>query len=129
MNTPMRVVANFFLTGLLVIVFQQFGWLEFTKIPHYAENLTFNLVLVASIIGLFMLFIDWILEILFGIFKLATLGLGKFAYPIYFIVAGYLKLYIPSIILGWYEPRASFWIVLLISILIGLIRIPKEKKK
>lgn len=60
--------------------------------------------------------------------KFATLGIAKIFFPIYFIAVGYLKLFIPTLFLNdWYEYSTSIFAVIIISILVGLFRLPPEK--
>lgn len=128
-NPAVRLVLNFLIIGVLVLLFRNLGWISFDSPPQLITHPTGNHLLIAGVIGVQMLIIGEFLEFFYKVSKIATLGATKLVYPIYYIVAGYLKLLVPTFYLvGWYSHTYNFLPVLVISIAIGLIRIPKGKK-
>jgi hypothetical protein len=126
MKSILRLIGNFVIIGLLVLFFRNLGWIEFISPPQLSENPTLNHLSIAIVIGLQMLIVGEVFEFIYWIVKTATLGLAKFVYPIVFVVVGYLKIIIPMLYLtDWYKPTFDFFPVLIMSLAIGLIRIPK----
>ncbi len=132
MKNLFRIFLNFVITGLLIIFFNILGWINIIEPPTLIDQPKLNLLLIGIIIGLQMLIIGEIFEFVYFIAKLATFGFAKLLYPIFFIIVGYLKLIIPMFyLLNWYKPTFDFLPVLLMSVAVGLVRIPKwviEKK-
>lgn len=130
MNTALRWVINFAITATLILLFANIGWLEIESPPQFTGIEFIDNLLIAGIIGLFMIVIDAISDVLYKVFKIATLGIGRIIYPIYFIVVGYLKIFLPSLILeNWYSVNTfNVFVVLIMAMLIGLVRIPRGKK-
>lgn len=130
MKTITRILLNFLILALQILFFRYIGWLTFQSPPLLIKEILFNNILIAGIIGMQMIIIAEILEFFYKAAKFATFGTAKLIYPIYFIIAGYLKLLIPRLyLINWYTHVLDFLPVLVMAISIGLLRIPHKKKK
>ncbi|MCA9385910.1 hypothetical protein KC717_04655 [Candidatus Dojkabacteria bacterium] len=128
MNKSLRILINFAITATLILIFKNVGWIEFIAPPPLLGDGFFNSVLIAGIIGTLMLIIGEFFDFIYKVAKFATLGFAKLLAPLYAIAVGYLKVFLPTLLLpNWYSHTSSIFAILIIAILIGLIRIPAKK--
>ena len=120
-----RIILNFVLSGLLVLVFSGFGWIKIEEVPQYVGSQQLNSLVVAGIIALVIFLVGEIVGLLYRIAKKLLFFAGCVVTIVYVVVGGYIKLYIASLILGgWFTYTNELIPVIIISLLIGLIRIP-----
>lgn len=132
MNHLIRLIINFTIIAATILLFRHLGWITFTNPPDIIADQTVNEILIAGIIGLIISIIGEIAGVLFTIFIVVTCGLGCLLYPIFGMLLGYIKLYGTQYILtSWFIFDRDILKVVIMSISIGLIRIPsiKERKK
>jgi hypothetical protein len=121
-----RKILNLAIAALWLWVFSALEWITFTT----DMTLLKTLVLTALVAWLAEVIIDY----LYSIFIIGTLGLGCITLPFFAIGEGFLILWATSSISHWFTINYPFfWIGLLMSIAFGMLRIPastsKEKKE
>src|SRR3989338_1395053 len=84
----MRHIINFFITGGLVWIFQQIGWIQVHQQIAPFESAFANQVLVSGIVGLIFTIGLWLAGVVFALVVVATCGIGCILYPIYLAVLG-----------------------------------------
>lgn len=131
MNSLIRLILNFLTIAIIILFFRYIGWIHFQNIPQIIQNETFNIIIIAGLIGLVMFIIGELASLVFKAATFATCGLGCILYPVFNFVLGYIKLYGTQMVFpGWFTFEPIWWKVLIISFTIGLFRIPSfvEKK-
>ena len=121
----MRHIINFFISGFLVWIFQQVGWIQqvHQQIAPF-ESVLANQVLVAGIIGLIFTVGIWLAGLAFGMFVVATVGIGCILYPLYLALLGPVGFWaVAKLLPGWVTVNANTWQIILMGILISWIRI------
>jgi hypothetical protein len=132
MNHLIRLIINFTIIAVTILLFRHLGWISLTNPPDLIADQTVNDILIAGIIGLIIFIIGEIAGVLFTILIVVTCGLGCLLYPIYGMLLGYIKLYGTQYILtDWFIFERDILKVVIMSIAVGLIRIPsiKERRK
>lgn len=120
----MRHIMNFFITGFLVWIFQQMGWIQVHNQIAPFEDAFSNQVLVSGIVGLIFTIGLWLAHLVFGLFVVFTLGLGCLLYPIYLLLLGQVGFWaLDKLLPGWVNIEASYWQVVVMGVLIAWIRI------
>lgn len=132
MNTAVRLIINFLVSGIILLFFRHFGWITFTDVPGIVGDPALNDILVAGVIAFIVFVIGELAGLAFGAFAFLTCGIGCLLYPVFAILLGYIKLIGAQIILpNWFTFDAVWWKVTIISIAVGMFRIPsfRERKK
>lgn len=132
MKTLIRFLINFTATAVIILIFRHIEWLEFINPPKIFTDNALNDILTGGIIGFIMFVIGELAGVAFGALVIITCGLGCLLYPIFGILLGYIKLLGTQIILpDWFLFTPVWWKVTIISMSVGLFRIPsiKEQKK
>ncbi len=123
MNSFLRLLINFLLASILILVFKKFTWIELLNPPSPVADPAMNVMLVSGIIGSLAFMIGEIIDFLFKLLKTVTLGIIGWLLPIS-IITGFLKLYFASYILtGWFSYSSSLIPLIFMSFLLGIIRI------
>lgn len=120
----MRHVINFFITGFIVWLFQQIGWIQINHqvTPFVSEAA--NGILTAGIIGLIFVVGLWIANLVFMLFVVFTLGMGCILYPIYLTLLGIIGFWaVGTFLPGWITVQANTWQIILMGIMVSWIRI------
>lgn len=124
-NNLTRYIINFFLSGILVLLFRAFGWIDFVRPSRFVEDQLLNDLLVAGIIALVLFIVGEILGFVFKIIKTVFFFAGCLLSIIYFFVSGYIKLALAAWILtDWFVYSKSFLVVLIMVTAIGFVRLP-----
>lgn len=130
MKTLIRLLINFIATAVVILIFRRIGWITFTEPPQIISDPTLNDIVIAGIIGFIMFIIGELAGIGYGALVIVTCGVGCLLYPIFGLLSGLIKLYGTQLILPtWFTFEAIWWKALIISICIGLFRIPSVKEQ
>jgi hypothetical protein len=132
MNTFIRLCINFIAIAVVILIFRHFNWIQFQSPSHLVNDPTLNDIIIAGIIGVIMTIIGELAGIAYTALVIVTCGLGCILYPLFCFLLGYIKLIGTQMILpDWFTFDPIWWKVIIISIAIGLVRIPspKEQKK
>lgn len=121
--TVARWVVNFLLGSVWVMVFHLFGWLTLSPVPHTLSDPTLGHVLDAAVIGLVIGLAGEVGSFLYRAFIVLTLGIGCLLLPVYWLLIGYFKLLLASVVLpGWFDYTHNLLAVLIMSALLGASR-------
>ncbi|MDD3647175.1 MAG: hypothetical protein PHS44_01570 [Candidatus Dojkabacteria bacterium] len=132
MKTLIRLSINFVVTAVVILLFRHLNWIGFDKPPVLLSDPTLNDILIAGIIGFILFVVGEIAEIGYKALIVMTCGLMCLFYPFFGLILGYIKLLGTQVILpDWFTFDHTWWKVILMSIAIGLFRIPtiKAEKK
>ncbi len=130
MNTITRLIINFLLAAIVVLIFRNISWLKFTNPPTFIEDEFFNDMIIAGIIGFVIFIIGEIANLGFKFIIVATCGLGCLLYPFFALISGYIKLFGTQYILtDCFTFDANLLKVSVISFAIGIARVPNIKGK
>ena len=132
MRTLIRLLINFLLIAVVILIFRHFGWIDFLNPPEIVNDQTLNDIILAGVIGFLMFIIGEIAGVAFTIFAVMTCGIGCLLYPIFLFLLGYIKLIGTQLILtNWFVYDPIWWKVIIMSIVVGMVRIPsvQERKK
>lgn len=119
-----RYLINGVISGAILIIFERIGWITFPQPPAIFTDKTFNILLIAFIVGFLVGVIMTIVGKLYGIFVVATCFVGIITLPFFLAVVGYLSLWIVSLIFpNWIAITTGvWWKSLLLSLALGWIR-------
>jgi hypothetical protein len=132
MKTFLRLFVNFVATGVVILIFSHIGWITFENPPVIISDPALNNILIAGIIGFIMFIIGELAGIGYGALVIMSCGVACLLFPIFSLLSGLIKLYGTRLILPeWFTFEAVWWKALVISIAVGMFRIPsvKEQKK
>lgn len=128
-NRIIRFSANFALSAVLVLFFVSQNWLSLQNIPILVKSDDLNKFLVAGIIALVIFIVGEVLGFIFRIVRKVFFIFGCLLTVVYFLISGYLKLFIATIILpGWFVYNPQLAIVLIMTLLIGFVRVPQREE-
>lgn len=128
----LRLVTNFLLASLLILLFRNAEWITFTNPPGFFDNFVLNDIVTAGVIGFVIFIIGEIAGIAYQLFLIVTCCVGCLLFPVFSLLVGYAKLIGTQMILeDWFTFDTSVLRVSIISLAIGIIRVPaiKERKK
>lgn len=129
MNIIFRFAGNFALSALLILIFRALGWIQYVQPPELTGTEFLDDFLVAGIIALVLFVIGEIVGLIYRVVKTFFFFLGCFISIIYFFVAGYIKLAIAALVLdGWFDYSTELLVVILMTFLIGFVRIPQREE-
>jgi hypothetical protein len=124
-----RSIINFLLAAITVLVVRGFGWLTFTNSPDVIKNDELNILVIAGIIGIVISLVGEFVGFLYRLIKRMTFIFGCFVSLVYFFISGYIKLSIAALILtGWFTYTNQLLPVIIMSLLIGSIRLPHHEE-
>ncbi len=127
----MRFAINGVISGVILIIFERIGWVEFPALPTVFVDPTLNVLLVAFIIGFLIGVIMTIAGKIFGLFVILTCLTGIILLPIYMAAVGYLSLWVVTLIFPQWITIANlvWWQKLILSLTLGFIRYHEKPKK
>ena len=110
-------VVNLLIAAGWLWVFQSLEWITFT-----ADHSLWEAIALTALVA-------WLVEVIFDIvyvtFVMVTCGFGCITLPLVMIGQGWLFLIAASRLTNWFDINVEFlWIGLLMSIALGLVRIP-----
>jgi hypothetical protein len=118
-----RWFVNFLAGGLWVLVFNMLGWLHLSAQPHTLADPTFGHLLDAAVIAVVIALMGEVAAFLWAVFVIATLGLGCLFLPLYWLLVGYIKLSLASMLLpGWFDYSHNLLFVVIMSWILGASR-------
>lgn len=115
--------VNFLVTGVLLMLFNSFGWISIGNHLQVSESNTVNAFATAILAGAIFNIALYILAKIYVLIVLGTLGLGLLLLPVWIVAAGPLALWVITQVLpGWITFNVGFLETVLIGIAICLIR-------
>lgn len=119
----MRWFVNFLIGGIWVAIFNALGWITLSPQPHIVSDPTIGHLLDAAIIAVVICVAGEVASMLYVLFVVATLGLGCLLLPVYWLLVGYFKLWLASVVLsGWFSHTPHLLPVLIMSWILGASR-------
>jgi hypothetical protein len=127
----MRFLINGVISGFILVIFERIGWIAFPHPPNIFVDQTFNLLLIAFIVGFLVGVMMTIIGKVYGLFIIATCLIGIITLPFFLAAFGYLSLWIVSLIFpNWIAITTGvWWKSLLLSLALGLIRYHETSQK
>jgi len=127
----MRFLINGIISGFILVIFQRLGWLDFPNPPNVFVDPTFNLLLIAFIVGFLVGVIMTVVGKIYGFFVIATCLIGIITLPLFLALVGYFSLWIVSLIFpNWIAITTGvWWKSLLLSLVLGLVRYHEKPKR
>lgn len=128
-NIVIRLTINFIISAVVIMVFRNIDWIRFDSPPHFSNDVLTNDLIVSGIIGFVIFLIGEVAGAAFQLFVVLTCGTGCLLYPVFVMLLGYIKLVGAQFILqDWFSFDNTFIKVVIISIAVGIFRIPSFKK-
>jgi hypothetical protein len=113
----LKKVANLFIVAGWLWLFHSLGWITFIADMPLWQTLALT-ALVAWLV-------EWIFDMAYLLLVLVTLGLGCLLLPIVMFIQGWVFLVGAEAITHWFTINVDFWwLGFLMSVAIGLLRIP-----
>ena len=127
----MRFLINGVISGFILVIFERIGWIAFPHPPNVFVDQTFNVLLVAFIVGFLVGVMMTIVGKIYGLFIIATCLIGIITLPLFLAAIGYFSLWIVSLIFpNWVAiTTGAWWKSLLLSLALGLIRYHETSPK
>lgn len=119
----MRHVANFFITGFLIWVFQLIGWVTINQNLAPFQTPFWNQILIAGIVGLIFTVGMWLLDLVVGLLVVGSCGLGCPLLIVKLAFIGPVGFWVVfQVIPGWVTMHATTVQIVIMGLMISLIR-------
>lgn len=129
MRAVLRLVVNFLLTGLLMMLFQGIGWVKIGPDITLFPSPLLNQLILSGVVGFIFLLGILGLDLLVALLVLSSCGLGCWLQVVKLIFLGPVGLYVVIHVLpGWMIVTASSWQMIVMGLAISLVRWHAETK-
>jgi hypothetical protein len=118
-----RQILNFFITVGELYLLSYIGWI--TLHPAAQTHSLEDTLLTAAVIALVFTIVLYLVWLVYGIFVVATVGIGCLFIPVVLVGVGYAVLRMTAAIAPAYlGVTDNFWIGILAGLILSLLRIP-----
>lgn len=121
----MRHVINFFITGVLMLIFQSVGLITLANDMNVFQDPFANQLLAAGVVGFVFTVGLWIAGMVWGLLVVFTCGVGCLLAPLYYGLLGVAGFWaVGQVLPGWVHMNTTNpWAIALMGIVIAIVRI------
>lgn len=118
-----RLLLNLLVVSIWVVVFNALGFITLRPEPHLLADPTIGHLVDAAIIGTVICAAGEVGALLYVVSIAATAGLACLFLPVYWLLIGYFKLWLASVVLpGWFQYSHNLIAVVFMSSILGASR-------